>query len=29
MQIAMQKWGDHVDQLVGGKPAQVVKLRRR
>jgi len=29
MQIAMQKWGDHVDQLVGGKPAKVVKLKQR
>jgi integrase len=27
--IALQKWGDHVEQLVGGKPAKVVKLRRR
>ena len=29
MQIAMQRWADHVDQLVGGKPAKVVRLRRR
>jgi integrase len=29
MAIAMQKWADHIEQLVGGKPAKVVKLRRR
>jgi hypothetical protein len=29
MAVAMQKWGDHLEQLVGGKPAKVVKLRRR
>jgi integrase len=28
MQIALQKWGDHVEQLLGGKPAKVVRLRR-
>jgi integrase len=27
--IALQKWADHVERLVGGKPAKVVKLRRR
>jgi integrase len=27
--IAMQRWGDHVEQLVGGKPAKVIKLRGR
>jgi integrase len=26
---ALQKWSDHVERLVGGKPATVVKLRRR
>jgi hypothetical protein len=26
---AVQKWADHVEQLVGDKPAKVVKLRRR
>ena len=26
--IALQKWSDHVERLVGGKPAKVVKLRR-
>jgi hypothetical protein len=26
--IALQRWGDHVEQLVGGKPAKVVKLHR-
>src|SRR5262249_10737020 len=26
---AVQKWADHIEQLVGGKPAKVVKLRRR
>jgi integrase len=29
MAAAMQKWADHVDRLVGGKPAKVVRLRRR
>jgi integrase len=29
MAIAMQRWGDHLEQLIGGKPAKVVKLRRR
>jgi integrase len=29
MAAAMQTWADHVDRLVGGKPAKVVKLRRR
>jgi integrase len=28
MAAALQKWGDHVERLVGGKPAKVVKLRR-
>jgi hypothetical protein len=26
---ALQRWADHIEQLVGGKPAKVVKLRRR
>jgi integrase len=29
MAAALQRWGDHVEQLAGGKPAKVVKLRRR
>jgi integrase len=29
MASAVQKWADHIDRLVGGKPAAVVKLRRR
>jgi integrase len=29
MAVALQKWGDHVEQLAGGKPAKVVKLPRR
>jgi len=29
MAAAMQKWGDHVEQLIGGKAAKVVKLPRR
>ena len=29
MAAALQKWADHVEHLVGGKPAKVVKLRRR
>lgn len=29
VRIALQKWGDYVERLVGGKPATVVKLRRR
>jgi integrase len=29
VRIAFQKWADHVEQLVGGKPAQVVKLRTK
>jgi len=28
MSVALQKWSDHVEQLVTGKPATVVKLRR-
>jgi integrase len=28
MAAALQKWGDHIERLVGGKPAKVVKLRR-
>ena len=28
MTIAMQRWADRVDQIVGGKPGKVVKLRR-
>jgi integrase len=27
VRIALQKWGDHVERLVGGKPAKVVSLR--
>jgi integrase len=27
--IALQKWGDHVERLVGGKPAKVIRLRRK
>jgi integrase len=27
--VAVQRWADHVEQLVGGKPAKVVKLRQR
>jgi integrase len=27
--IAFQRWGDHVERLVGGKPAKVVTLRGR
>jgi len=29
MAAAVQKWSDHVEQLVTGKVAKVVKLRRR
>jgi hypothetical protein len=29
MSAALQRWGDHIDQLVSGKPAKVVKLPRR
>jgi hypothetical protein len=29
MAAALQKWGDHVEQLVTGKAAKVVKLPRR
>jgi len=29
MAVAMQKWADHVEQLVTGKAAKVVKLPRR
>jgi integrase len=28
MAAALQKWADHVDRIVGGQPAKVVKLRR-
>jgi hypothetical protein len=27
--VALQKWGDRVARLVGGKSAEVVKLRQR
>ena len=27
MRVALQRWGDHIEQLVTGKPAKVVKLR--
>jgi len=26
---ALERWADHVEQLVTGKPAKVLKLRRR
>jgi integrase len=29
MGAAVQKWGDHIEQLVTGKPVKVVKLRSR
>ena len=29
VRIALQKWADHVERVVGGKPAEVVKLRQR
>jgi integrase len=29
VRVALERWADHVDQLVGGNPAKVVKLRRR
>jgi len=29
MATALQRWGDHVEQLVTGKPAKILKLRRR
>jgi integrase len=29
MAVALQKWSDHVEQLVGAKPSKVVKLHRR
>jgi integrase len=29
MTTAMQKWDDHIEQLVSGKPAKILKLRRR
>jgi integrase len=29
MAVAVQKWADHVEQLVGGKVAKVVKMPRR
>ena len=28
MAVALQKWADHLEQLVSGKPAKVVKLHR-
>jgi integrase len=27
MRVVLQRWGDHIEQLVTGKPAKVVKLR--
>jgi integrase len=27
MRVVLQRWGDHIEQLVSGKPAKVVKLR--
>jgi len=29
IRIALQRWADRVDEIVGGKPAKVVKLRVR
>jgi integrase len=29
MMVAVQKWADHLDQLVGRKPAKVLKMPRR
>jgi hypothetical protein len=29
MATAVQRWADHIEQLVGGKPPKVVKLSRR
>jgi integrase len=29
LSVAVQRWADHIDQLVGGKPAKVVKMPRR
>jgi integrase len=29
LSVAVQRWADHIDALVSGKPAKVVKLRRR
>jgi integrase len=29
IRIALQKWADHVERIVGGRPAEVVKLRHR
>src|SRR5262249_31319160 len=29
MATALQKWGDHIERLVSGKPAKVVRLPRR
>ena len=29
MAAALQRWGDHIEQLVTGKSAEVVKLPRR
>jgi integrase len=29
IRVALQRWGDRIDQLVGGKSAKVVKLNRR
>jgi hypothetical protein len=26
---ALQRWGDHIERLVGGKPAKIVSLRGR
>jgi hypothetical protein len=26
---ALQKWADHIERLVGGRPAKVIKLRGR
>jgi integrase len=26
---ALQRWGDHIEQLISGKPAKILKLRRR
>ena len=29
VRLALQRWADRVDEIVGGKPAKVVKLRGR
>ena len=29
VRIALQRWGDHVEQIISGKPAKVVRLREK